>query len=29
LHEAFIEGEEPTTMCPLHPGTVLQVSKSQ
>ncbi len=29
LHEAFIEGEEPTTTCPLHPGTVLQVSKSQ
>ncbi len=29
LHEAFIEGEEPTVTCQLHPGTALQVSKSQ
>jgi penicillin-binding protein 1B len=27
LREAFFEGEEPTTTCPLHPGTTLQVSK--
>ena len=29
LREAFIEGEEPTGTCPLHPGTALQVSKSE
>jgi penicillin-binding protein 1B len=28
LREAFLEGDEPTTVCPLHPGTALQVSKS-
>jgi penicillin-binding protein 1B len=29
LHEAFLEGDEPTMTCPLHPGFPLQVSKSQ
>jgi penicillin-binding protein 1B len=29
LREAFLEGEEPTSTCPLHPGTSMQVSKSQ
>jgi penicillin-binding protein 1B len=29
LREAFIEGEEPTGTCPLHPGPSLQVSKSE
>ena len=29
VHEAFIEGDEPTVTCPLHPGTSLQVSKFQ
>jgi penicillin-binding protein 1B len=29
LHEAFIEGDEPTVTCPLHPGSSLQVSKSE
>jgi penicillin-binding protein 1B len=28
LREAFLEGEEPMTTCPLHPGTTWQVSKS-
>jgi penicillin-binding protein 1B len=28
LREAFLEGEEPTTTCPLHPATTWQVSKS-
>jgi len=27
LREAFLEGDEPTTTCPLHPGTPQQVSK--
>jgi penicillin-binding protein 1B len=27
LREAFFEGDEPTSTCPLHPGTPLQVSK--
>ena len=27
LREAFMEGEEPTGVCPLHPGPSLQVSK--
>jgi penicillin-binding protein 1B len=27
LREAFMEGEEPTGFCPLHPGPSLQVSK--
>jgi penicillin-binding protein 1B len=29
IHEAFIEGDEPTVTCPLHPGSSLQVSKSE
>jgi penicillin-binding protein 1B len=28
LREAFLEGDEPTTTCPLHPSSSLQVSKS-
>ena len=27
IHEAFIEGDEPTLTCPLHPGSSLQMSK--
>ncbi|MGE5303257.1 MAG: PBP1A family penicillin-binding protein [Alphaproteobacteria bacterium] len=27
VHEAFIEGDEPTVTCPLHPVSSLQVSK--
>jgi membrane carboxypeptidase/penicillin-binding protein len=27
LREAFLEGDEPTTTCPLHPGTSPQASK--
>lgn len=27
LREAFLEGDEPKTTCPLHPGTSLQVSR--
>jgi penicillin-binding protein 1B len=29
LHEAFIEGDEPTLTCPLHPSSSLRVSKSE
>ena len=29
LREAFMEGDEPTVVCPLHPGSSLQVSKSE
>jgi penicillin-binding protein 1B len=28
LREAFLEGDEPTTTCPLHPSSTLQISKS-
>jgi membrane carboxypeptidase/penicillin-binding protein len=28
FREAFLEGDEPTTTCPLHPSSSLQVSKS-
>jgi penicillin-binding protein 1B len=27
IHEAFMEGDEPTVTCPLHPGSSLQMSK--
>jgi penicillin-binding protein 1B len=29
LREAFLEGDEPTGVCPLHPGNSLQISKSE
>jgi penicillin-binding protein 1B len=29
IREAFIEGEEPTEVCPLHPGFALQVSRGE
>jgi membrane carboxypeptidase/penicillin-binding protein len=28
LREAFLEGEEPSGYCPLHPGASVQVSKT-
>jgi penicillin-binding protein 1B len=29
IREAFIDGEEPTEICPLHPGSALQVSRAE